>query len=835
MFKVHYYKHTKNFYQHFVTKEDEIHLTQSPSFAKYLNDQSGSNRVYGYKAFMSDLFPAWKNPHVEIFLKSKVRSFVHEHFPTLHEKQSERLMDEYMDAFLFLMNMGGLKLVSTEGLNVEQKALLKLQEDIVREKVVVDYFREMATLSPERLSEAFHRNERVTKIYIHHFDYIDAERMNLFHLFQRIGLEVVFCIPFHPSYPNVYKNWSGIYENILGVSKEDWICLEDAVPRNGAKFASYLDQNIKDTSRDSVNLDFHWFEHPISFKEYIKNNPIAENQNEIFAVFDENLNIYSSLTKNDSFFSSKFGQFFLSMQNCKKKSDGIHFTYDDFVNMLTSGWVESGGISGEQALNLLIDLRSYLEDVATFPELMDRFQALIAFQEMGDIFDEQGKEQAGRNRIKRYLSNPWRSFPVLHKSRYSITIKQLLECTKDLARKLNKLLIEEGEVVSVADYLETLKAVYASVNDSWPDELREKFEKLFHTPVNAGWEFGKQEIFSLISLYLGSRNEDQNVIRNFNQLAGMVMTTDHIHVTGLSFKTFPWKSPELPSLLSHTWLKKSIFNQYISTNRDIRLNSLLIDYYSRKVTRNTALYNIYHLLAFGNGKVTFSYIDGLVDKDGPSIYLSILQELYSIDKEDGEISDLEFEWEEPPASETKINKIDKDSLSKVPDLLWLDSDFCKKKFFLNAFIEQHPIYEQAFHQQQVFAIVGKLLAEQGEGREEVRESIYPLFPHWTNALKENLIETASAKGLREYKSYENVYYPKAMNRVQKLFSSNKVTENWKAKHQYENNSFNLESHLDEFAAAINESKVTAHSGRHCRMCPFLMSCKEGEYAVDAND
>jgi hypothetical protein len=832
MFKVHYYKHTKNFYQHFVTKEDEIHLTQSASFGKYLRQQSNSDRVIGYKSFKKELFPEWNNPRVEIYIRSRIRTFVREHFPALQEKQREKVIIDYLDSIFFLMNMGGLKLTSLEGLNLEQKALLTLQDRLMREDVIMEHFKRRATLSPDTLKKIFQRKEKVTKIYVHHFDYVDAERMSLFHLFQRIGIEVIFCIPYNPEFPELYKNWKGIYENILGVSKGDWVCVENAVPNNGSKFAQYLDSNMNETSNDTATINFEMYDHPTSFKESLQKNPIVENEYEIFAIFDENLNMYSSLTTNDSFYSTKYGQFFLSLQSCEKRSDGIHFTFDDYVNMMISGWVESGGINGEQALTLLVDLRSYLEDVKTFPELMERLQAVITFQEVGDIFDEVGREQAGRNRIKRYLSNPWRGFPVLHRSRYSITLKQLVECTKDLARKLNKLLMEEDKQVNVAEYIETLKAIYESINGSWPEELQGKFEKLLHSLIDPQWEFGREEVFEYISLYLGPKSEDHDVIRNFDQLAGKVLMTEHIHVTGLSFKTFPWKSPELPSLLTHTWLKKSIFDQYISTNREIRLNALLVDYYSRQVTRSTALYTIYHLLAFGNESTTFSYIDGLVERDGPSIYLSILQELYSMDKYDEESSHLQFNWEEPAVSKIEI---DKESLSKVPDLLWLDSDFCKKKFFLNAFIEHHPIYEQAFHQQQVFAIVGKLLAEQGEGREEVREAIYPLFPHWTNALKENLIEIASAKGLREYKSYENVYYPKAMDRVQKLFSSNKVTENWKARHQYENNSFKLESHLDEFAAAINESKVNAHSGRHCRMCPFLMSCKEGEYAVDSND
>ncbi|QWC23586.1 hypothetical protein KJK41_04275 [Bacillus haikouensis] len=282
MFKVHYYKHTKNFYQHFVTHENEIHLTQSASFGKYLRQQSNSDRVIGYKSFKKELFPEWNKPRVEIYIRSIIRSFVREHFPALQEKQREKVIIDYLDSIFFLMNMGGLKLTSLEGLNLEQKALLTLQDHLIREDVIMEHFKRRATLSPDTLKEIFQRKEKVTKIYVHHFDYVDAERMSLFHLFQRIGIEVIFCIPYNPEFPELYKNWKGIYENILGVSKEDWVCVENVVPTNGSKFAQYLDPNMNETSKDAVTINFEMYDHPTSFKESLKKNQIVENEHEIW-------------------------------------------------------------------------------------------------------------------------------------------------------------------------------------------------------------------------------------------------------------------------------------------------------------------------------------------------------------------------------------------------------------------------------------------------------------------------------------------------------------------------------------------------------------------------
>ena len=191
---------------------------------------------------------------------------------------------------------------------------------------------------------------------------------------------------------------------------------------------------------------------------------------------------------------------------------------------------------------------------------MERLQALVELQEFGNVFDELGKEQAGRNRLKRYLGNPLRSIPFLLQSRYSITVKQLMECSKDLERKLNRLLPNEHEERNVHNYLIDLNKIFLTVKEGWDPEAVEKFEKLFQIPIPESWSFGKEELFQLLSFYLGSsKDEDMNKILNFDQLVGKTLSAQTIHVTGLSLKTFPWKSPTLPSLLSHTWLKKCIY------------------------------------------------------------------------------------------------------------------------------------------------------------------------------------------------------------------------------------------------------------------------------------
>lgn len=439
------------------------------------------------------------------------------------------------------------------------------------------------------------------------------------------------------------------------------------------------------------------------------------------------------------------------------------------------------------------------------------------------------KEQAGNHRFKQYLSNPFRSFSYQNQDRYKMTIKQLIECTKDLARKVNRLLLSNTETKNVRQYLLELYKIYSSVKDDWEPDIIQKFEKLFHVNIPEHWSFGKEELFHFLFIHLKSNEQETNKILNFTQIIGTTFNARNVHVTDLSFKSFPLRSLELPKLLSHTWLKKCIYKSFISKNRENRLNALLVDYHSRNLTRYTSLYSIYHLLAFSNGTITFSYIDHLQENGGPSIYFTILQELYDQDeKHEDEILE-DYTWEEPV-----IDKEDfpTEPLMEVSELLWLDSDFCHKKFFLNAFVEHYPKYEKDFHQRLAFSIIGKLLTEQADGEESVSENLFPLFPQWTNAHKKNLIDTSYVMGLRTYKSYQNIYYPKAMKHLQRLRSRYLVTKNWKVKYQYDQDTFKVDNHIKEFLENVDRKNVKASTGQHCIMCPFLHVCKEGEYAVD---
>ena len=835
MFKIKYYQNTRNFYEHLHLNDGELHITQSASLADVLRSKKDQSYVLGYKAFIKRLFPEWNHPHTDVYLQSIVRKYLMDHVDVKEWSYFEKLVNDYYLSFRFLVDFGGLPLKDLPGITEEQKLLVEMYKELAKDPVVLDHLTDRAGLTVQKVQERLEITTPVHRVYLHHFDYMDALRVMLFQHLQKIGFEVVCYIPFQSNSIQLYKSWRKVYEQLSETSYDQWECVESSSENRGSHFAHYLDRNVEVKEGEREEISFLTFDHPTKFKDYLVDHPIVKNEHEVITIFEKDLNIYTDHTEKNHLYATPYGKFFLSLQNCRKKENGTVLSYDDYVNMMVSGWVQSGNTNGTKALTLLIDLRDYMEGVTTFSEINERLESLLQLQEFGNIFDELGKEQTERNQLKRYLSNPLRAFPYLNSHRYHITVRQLIDCTKDLARKVNRLLLDDRESRHVQEYLVDLQKIYEGIRENWEPEVAEKLDALFKIKVPEHWEFGKEEMFQLLSYSLASEKENGiDLIQNFDQLVGKVLSSDHIHVTGLSLKTFPWKSPKLPSLLNHTWLKDCINKSFISNNRQLRLQALVVDFYSREVARNTALYDLYHLLAYSKGSITLSYIDDLQKNDGPSIYFMVLKELYQ--KDDSSLTQSvmdDYDWNEITYEENL--DLPENAFPMIPDLLWLDSDFCHKKFFLNAFVEHYPIYEKDFHQQVSFSAIGKLLSEQADGEEEVRELVFPLFPQWTNAHKQNLLDTAFSKGLRSYKSFENIYYPKALKRLQVLYSRYEVTKNWKAKYRYDHDTFKLDEHVKEFKEHVVGNEIRANAGSHCRMCPFLHVCEEGEYVIDAND
>ena len=769
---------------------------------------------------------------MDIYLRAKIRELLHQYadtdvLPTLETKIRDLLI-----SFRFVIETTGGKLSIQEALTTEQKILFEIINDLKQDESVQRYLNERRSLSKEEISQRLKRSQ-VERLYIYEFNYLDASRMMLFHFLQQSGIEVIFRVPFNSKLEKLYEGWKVIYEAVSNRSSDQWSNQQDLTIEQGNAFAHFINGTPPlqaDPLKEKLTvLDFN---HPVHINSYLEKHPIRNGIHEVFAVSNEDLNRHLGLEISDHLFATPKGKFLLLLEQCSKLDQEILVSYETFIDLIVSGWIISQGVSGERALGLLTDLRSYMDGVKTIGDIKERLATLDELQETSKIFDQAAKEQTQQHRAKHYLTNPFRVFPYVHQNRYQITIKQLIECTKDLERKLTKLLLAKGEVRQVQQYISDLQQLFDSVKPNWNDEAADRFARALHIHVPSDWVFSQEELQQVITLHLTQDLEEPEQVQSFTSIVGAVLEDKHIHMTDLSLQSFPGYKPSLPYLLTHGWLKRSVQKSFVGLHKQIRIHALLVDYYSREYAPSLSVYLLYHVLAHCEGTLTLSWIKDLQANNGPSMYFTLIQKIYGA-KPQNELETTDaanFDW--PEAAQE--SQPDVNTIKGIPDVYWLDYDFCARKFFYSAILEQQPIYENDLHQKLSFGIIGSLLSEQAEGRKEFKETIYPLFPQWTTALKDNLIDTEYTNGLRTYKSFENIYFPKSASRLQRLRSQYVVTKRYKIRNQFREDRFKEDDALKEFVKHIEPFNVAAEKGDHCKMCPHLSVCEEGEYSIDAS-
>src|SRR5699024_7586022 len=302
-------------------------------------------------------------------------------------------------------------------------------------------------------------------------------------------------------------------------------------------------------------------------------------------------------------------------------------------------------------------------------------------------FDKENSADTDRNHLKRYMLNPFRSFNFIHTDRYSVTINQLIELVERLEITLRYLILEDGKTLNVNDYfarwLNTLENVPKS-------ERKQLWVTVFEEAVPDEWSFANEELLALIYLLASNKSNEQTTIYDISRLQEIILSNKHtqkLHLTNITQLNFPEKhKTTITDLFTYNELKEILNESTDKQQRATALHSLWVDYMVVENFSELGSYQLYNMLAYYEGLMVFSWIKHLKDEDMRSVYLDILEDLYSkqgIKKY--ERKDL-FISVKRKSEHTEPIKIEDDKIrGKIPDLYWLNHDFCSKKFFLTTF------------------------------------------------------------------------------------------------------------------------------------------------------
>jgi len=723
----------------------------------------------------------------------------------------------------------GLNDLNIETEDLRAKETIRLLNRLLSDPVTEQYFLTKRTLTKEDVSLKLCNHENLQTIIFYEIDYLNFVRMNFIHWLKNNGFQIEFRIPYNKNFPKTYEFWKNVYQVVTNGQIDESLALDDE-QLVAVKFGSFNEGILPDVD-EQKNIEIIEFPSPNDFKHYYHTYDDLT-----FAVDFNNI---STIVYHDkqNIYEDENSKFLYYIQFCKKVNGSIQIDYDNFIELMTTDWIYTDDVSGSQSLSLLKDLEEYMSGIETIDDIIERLKRIQSLELVSRTFDQENSIEAGRNNFKRYMLNPFRVFAILQRDRYEVSINQLLNLTHKLNNVCQNLILEDAESINVNEYFLRWKNF---IHDS-ACKNNELILQVFSEKLPDNWSFSTPELLSLIYLLMDRLHDFSIDIYPLSRIQEFLIhdeITEPIHITNLTLFNFPetHKTP-ISEFFDHTALKELVqLNINNKKAKNILLHSLWVDYVAHDQFESLGIYYLHNVLAHFDGLIKFSWIDQLEENGIRNIFLDILADLYT----SGTINVYEAELKLPEfAMVDQIDNKNRQSFDtallkgRIPDLYWLDHDFCAKKFFLTTFIEQQPIYDSEFHYNFVFSKIGKLLSYSKYERDIFRKLIYPLFPHWTFTKKENLIDMEYIISLTDYKHFENISYPREIRGIQTLRGVYRENRRTRARNQYRRDSnYNENKLLKQFSEYLGLFNVKAESGNHCKMCPHLSSCIEGMYSID---
>ncbi|MTI83931.1 MAG: hypothetical protein FH756_08485 [Firmicutes bacterium] len=863
MFKVETFQDPATYFNSLNFGENEIHLAPVTALSVVLKEKAKRHNIkppiLTYDKLNELFYPQWNHPLVKIFLSSRMRHYLQQlspYSPALI-KSLDSQVEEIVDSFRFAVELGVKDFPLENNGNPTEKAVQELFNQIFKDVQIQAILKERENVDKTRLCEVVGL-PRIRALYAYNFSRVNAAVMLFFHRCRKWGIPVIFRIPYYEQYPGVSHPWKELYEKVTLTSCDTWHHTGQAQINRGTNFLNYLEGINDQDSSDELELNILSYPSPINFKHFLscENNRPRRGEMQYCAFSTDLLNKSmrdvikppgeEGAEDQDNLINYPIGKFFFFLYECKKQNQNIYLSYDLFVECMTSGWTEAAGVSGTQAISLLKDLEPYMEGITSIAEIKERLHKVQELKEVSGVFDSLAKDQTQRNRVKRYLCNPFSVFPYTRSDRYPVTIKQLIRITEEMERNMQQLLPEDGQEIPVKDHLKALKQLWDTIKDSGQhtQTISQRIEKAVNFSVPDDWTAVPYELRRYLLILLNlvqnieTRDDTEQEIHSLEQLAGLILETEKLHITDLSAKSmlnYVNSTDTMPLHLTHTRLREILERQYPAETHKLLCHCLYVDYTYNQNKESFLKFIVFYTLCFFTGKsLSISWINDFNEYDDASVFIKILSSLYipqgkpkvwQIKKDQ---TGLTADDSNPGPVHYELTKLQ----DKLPTISWLDLDFCPRKFFYSSIIKSHPEYRSDFHQQLVFAGLGSLLRQQANGRQDIRSHLYPLFPQWTDALKENLIATSYYRDFRKYQQFQNISYPKAMDSIQRLRS--KYAKKYKIKKAYNNDANYDQDWLKEFATQVSPDNVEATPGYHCTMCPHQLLCKEGEFAIDRN-
>lgn len=852
MFKIEIHDNSYEYFSNIDLSENALHITANLSLERLIKesnkDTKSHKKVLSIEHLLKDIYPKLNDSLNRTKLKIELRNIL-----VFNNVDSTFLQEDNFNIlfsdFLFLIESGIRFIPEVEKFTEKQENLKVIFNKFVESDSAKEIIKEISSSSNLKFKYSSKCNKKIEKIYFYNFNNLYLSRMVFFNRLKYLGYELIFRIPFM-NIKNIDQPWVNLYSkeyfrwNIDGYKKY--------TSSTNNEFINYLDG--KTVEHTDTNLEFKKFLGSYEFKRELqkyKGEKIS-----YYGLDNILLNQVFDIDISEEYYTPII-RFLSKMYDCIYENNDIYLNYNLMIDLLTSGWIEikegNRNINGVYYLDFFKKLESYFYDIESIGAFLERLEYLKNLKLASDTMENQVKDKIGKNKVKLFLSNPFRCLSTVNIDDFEITILQLKSLVERLMYILKTTIKREDGFIDYNKNCKFLKTILERnfyINSLKEDDrykdIKSKINKVLNYKIN--FEFiHKEEVKELI--FILSKNEDKTdkilsldvMDGNWQRRIALESKFKEVHITDLSFKAY--KKYLDRKQISSKYVNYDFIEGILSTNdykkKEELKECLEISEISSNNIERFLTFDIANLISSYKGKIVLSYIENLRDGDSESILLRLLKNLYKKDNQKEDIlldylDDVDIKFDKT----TELTEVSTNEMINkyrhISPIGFRDLDFCYYKFINSSLINSNIVYNSDFHQRLVFIqLICLLRGDIPNSENNIKKFIFPLFPQWNYTTKENMLLTSYYNlPLQEYHLYENINYPKNMARLEVLMS--KYSEKYRIKNRYNENKLNTEKEFKEFLKIYIQDDKLENPGKNCSMCPYILICKEGEYPIERN-
>lgn len=862
MFRVETYINPVTFYSSLTVEKDALHLISIPVLAMHLKDNANKVNsklrwnIFIYHHFYDGIYHKWQNNKQQLDMKQTLKHILRTdgRFKT-HKEILLKQIDSLCKLYRYWITLGLTAIKEDDHTSSLERQKIKLFRAFLQDPHIAVLVEDLqkpleSEVIGKRLAYKVNRKKQyveedyydgIRKIYIYAMTNIDPMRYSFFRRLEEAGYEVIFRIPYDSQYPKVYEGWERVYSKIVPFHKWE-VIQEDRTVSNMLTFLEGKD----DLGQQSRTVSIHSYSEPTQFKQYLIQHPLDKKRLELIACQEDQLNEYfrdvlDEEKEVEHIFETSIGRFIKNMYKVRVEENQIKLDFEVYRQLITSGVIniipqKGREISGFEAVSLLDDLESYMEDVQTLDEIKSRLEKLKTLVMISNQFDELARSKVDDHHVKRYLQNPLRAFGFLNNQGYDITINQLSTLTQILEEHID---VFHTVYPPLGETLRTHKEKFVQliINSIAYRERPEHLAKIYNHFL---------ENFARLKVHI----QDIEDINDYIAYIGKVQSEKHqegklVLIKGIEHAVGLCVNGVEELFLCD--LSTSAMNSYIHQTLD-RVEYKTLDRIAHHVEaleegalkeqlkealqiassvkwhmQSFVKFHIMTLLTYYPGKLHLGWIKNMYTHDSEWYLLSIIKQLYSVEEQQQEEDQWDvFEQLEVPQKDILSKEVVARLAKDLSPFAWQEFELCKKKFYYSNILSYYPVYNEDFTQRIVFGQIGKFFEDQLDGKAQVKQQFFPLFPQWTDTLKENLIATTPYIKINDYISFDNIKLPKAMGSIWNLGLRSKDVPNEATRQDM----------LSEVFRKEGTNPIEATPSKKCYFCPHQFICKEGAFGID---